>query len=468
MSSDGRFYDLPSREQIPLLAPSLRQEVAGETELLALEAALAQLDLREIEAQYPRVGAPGYPPRVLLGVLIYGYSQGLRASRKLDAACRYDVRFRFLTHGLRPDFRTLCRFRRDQAEALKRVFRQTVALCQEIGLVFLKQVATDGSKVRANRSRRALVEVEGAFALALEEAEAADGEIPPEAAGAPEEECAFMKVAGEGIKPAYNAQVAVDGAHQVIVAQDLIAAPNDQGQLAPLLAQVEENCGAAPEAALADGGYLNQDDLETVEQQGATPYLPVPETGVARMEWGEEEQAFRCPQGHWLRAYRFRKGKRIYRTTRCAGCPQAAACGVTGRAKEVHVTSDGGALRRLAGRMANGGKELYRSRSKIVEPIFAFFKHNRGFRRFLLRGRRGAGAEWSLLCIAHNLGKWAAAWLGRLSPTSAPPLAFSQAECRRIGSLLLRFLVSLSWHWTFALRSQLQCDLACRSRQHQP
>jgi len=445
MSNDGRFYDLPSRDQAPLFAPTLRQAVEGETELLGLDAALAQLDLREIEAEYSRVGAPGYPPRVLLGVLIYGYSQGLRASRKLEAACRYDGRFRFLTFGLRPDFHTLCRFRRDQAERLGSLFRQTVGLCQEIGLVFLKRVAADGSKVWANRSRRALAAAERAFALALAEAEAADADLAPEAASpatpgsAGDEECALMKVAGEGIKPAYNAQVVVDGAHQVIVAQEVTTAPNDQGQLAPLVAQVEANCGAAPETVLADGGYLNQDDLETVEAQGTTPYLPVPAQGVARMEWVAEEQAFRCPQGHWLRPYRVRKGKQIYRTTRCRGCPEATACGVKGRYKEVHVVSGGGALCRLATRMANGGKTLYQARSKIVEPIFAFFKHNRGFRRFLLRGRRGAGAEWSLLCLAHNLGKWARAWAGKLAPAAAPAAVLIRTDSRRMGSFRARF-----------------------------
>ena len=67
---------------------SLRQEVAVEVELLGLDAALAELDLSELEAEYSRVGAPGYPPRALLGVLLYGYSRGLRSSRQLDDAGR--------------------------------------------------------------------------------------------------------------------------------------------------------------------------------------------------------------------------------------------------------------------------------------------------------------------------------------------------------------------------------------------
>src|SRR3989304_8578184 len=105
MNNDGRFYDLPSQDQAPLFARSLRQEVEGEKEVLGLDAAVKQLDLSGMEAQYSRVGAPGYPPEVLLAVLVYGYSLGLRASRQLEAACKFDARFRFLAHGLRPDFR---------------------------------------------------------------------------------------------------------------------------------------------------------------------------------------------------------------------------------------------------------------------------------------------------------------------------------------------------------------------------
>ena len=388
-------------------------------------------------------------------MLLSGYSLGLRASRQLEAACRFDVRFRFLAHGLRPDFHTLCRFRRKQAEALKRLFRQTVELCQERGLVSLGRVATDGSKVRANRSRRALTEAERAFALALEEAETADAEIPAETPA--EEECALMKLAAEGIQPAYNGQLAVDEANQVIVAQEVIAAPNDQEQLAPLVAQVEMNCGEAPEAVLADGGYLNQEDLEQVERQGITPYLPVPGQGVARMEWVEAEQAFRCPQGELLQAYRIRNGKRIYRTTRCQGCPQAKACGVRGRAKELHLLPDSGALRRLVGRMKERGKTIYRARSKIVEPIFGRFKHNWGFRRFLLRGRQGARAEWSLLCIAHNLRKWAAGWAAPVAPISAAAVAFPEDHRRLIHPFLPPILAILFPHWTFAFRLRAQC-----------
>ena len=197
------------------------------------------------------MGPPAYPPAVMLKVLLYGYSLGLRASRQLERACRRDEAFRFLAGGLRPDHNSICRFRRRHAAQLPKLFVQTVRLCQAAGLVSLGEVALDGTKVRANRSKGGLRAAQQ-LVQALQEAEAADGGEGEAAEEGASEECAFLK-AGEGIVPAYNAQLAVDGAHQVILACEVDTAPNDSGHLAPLVEHVIQTCGAAPETVLADG-----------------------------------------------------------------------------------------------------------------------------------------------------------------------------------------------------------------------
>jgi hypothetical protein len=120
-----------------------------------------------------------------------------------------------------------------------------------------------------------------------------------------------------------------------------------------------------------------------------------------------------------------RKGMMIFRTHRCKGCENAASCGVKGRFKEIHRPLEGDAVDELVKRMkSEEGQAIYAAlqghpegdpsgsperaaRKQIVEPVLGVLKHDRGFLRFLLRGKTGAGAEWSLMCIAHNLGKWA-------------------------------------------------------------
>ncbi len=408
MSRETRYLELPSREQVSLYGTSLRQAVAGAPEVLALDAALAQLDYSAWEREDPGTGAPSYPPRVLLGVFLYAFSLGLRSSRVIESMCQLHAGFRFLAFGLAPDHNTLCRFRTQYGEQLRAAFVETVRLCQREGLVSLAQVAVDGSKVRANRSRKALAAAEAAFAQALEEAAAADDAVrQAEVSEAVAQECARMQTTA-GVQPAYNVQVAVEGSHQIIVAQGVSAQANDVGQLQPLVEQVQETCGAAPEQVLADGGYFDQEQVAALEGQGVQVYVPVSETGLGRMRWEAEAQGYRCPEGQLLRFYRERQGKHIYRCTRCARCASKEACRVKGRSKELHVAPGRQAcLQQVATRVASEvGQAIYAARRGIVEPVFAHAKHDRGLLRFLLRGRDKAGAEWSLHCILHNLRKW--------------------------------------------------------------
>jgi hypothetical protein len=214
----------------------------------------------------------------------------------------------------------------------------------------------------------------------------------------------------DGIKPAYNAQIAVDSAHRVIVAQELVTAQNDYHQLAGMVEQVMENCHAPPEAVSADAGYLAKDSLEQMEGLGIETYMPLPVTEAEKFERVQEEGAYRCPAGHLLRPYRVREGRQIYRTHRCKGCGHAAECGVSQRFKELSTYLPQTTMGRLTARMrTEEGKAILAARKEIVEPVFGDFKHNRGFDRFLLRGHKRAGGELSLKCIAHNLRIWARA-----------------------------------------------------------
>lgn len=394
--------ELGDRETPRMFAPSLREAVADDPEVLGLDAAVEQLELRQLEAGYPEVGHPAYPPKAMLKVLIYGYCLGLRSSRMLERACKRDDAFRFLAHGLRPDHNSICRFRRRHEKQLAELFVQTVRLCQEAGLVGLGQVAVDGTKVRANRSPEGLARAKREFEQALREAEEADGEDPAE-----REECEFMKT-GEGVRPAYNAQAAVDGDHQVIVAQDMSRVPNDTGHLSKMVAQVQQACGNAPERVTADGSYYTREGVREVEGMGTEVYLPTREPGQAKVEWVEEEGAYRCLAGHWLRPHRVERGRMVYQWCGCSGCPKRKACGVTGRSKRVYVWLADTPVGRVRARMKTAaGQAIYGARKQIVEPVFGRLKHNLGFRRLLLRGLSGARIEWALVCMAHNLRKWA-------------------------------------------------------------
>jgi transposase len=113
------------------------------------------LDLSRILAVYTEGrGAPPYDPRLMVRILLYGYTTGVRSSRRLEAACVDVVAFRWLAAGTAPDYRSIARFRKRHLSALGHLFVQALALCQAAGMVRLGRVALDGTKLRANASRR--------------------------------------------------------------------------------------------------------------------------------------------------------------------------------------------------------------------------------------------------------------------------------------------------------------------------
>jgi hypothetical protein len=172
---------------------------------------------------------------------------------------------------------------------------------------------------------------------------------------------------------AYNTQAAVDGAAQIIVAVEVTQDTNDKQQLAPLLAQVEQNVGAKPQAASADAGYWNEAQVTDPRVAGVDLYV-----ATGRQKHGED-----------------------------SATPSAAM-------PEVATSSQDQMKQKLKGER---GRALYRMRKAIVEPVFGQIKERRGFRRFSLRGLSKVRGEWKLVCLTHNLRKlfqsgrdWSGEW----------------------------------------------------------
>ena len=160
---------------------------------------------------------------------------------------------------------------------------------------------------------------------------------------------------------AYNCQAAVDSSGQIVLAEDLTNQCPDNGNLEPMLQQVEANCGAAPEKATADTGYWRPDVAETCSEVGTDVFVAT----ERRRHWDRDD-------------------------TVTEGEPPE---GVT-------------ALEAMRWKLrTEEGRQVYAERKTIVEPVFGQIKEVRGFRRFLLRGLEKARAEWSLQCLTHNLLK---------------------------------------------------------------
>ena len=111
------------------------------------------LDLRTMSGSYRGSGSASYHPRLLLGVLVYGYATGVFSSRKLERATYDSVAFRFIAANEHPDHATIAAFRRRFLSDIARLFVQVLQVAREMGLLKLGTVGLDGTKVHANASR---------------------------------------------------------------------------------------------------------------------------------------------------------------------------------------------------------------------------------------------------------------------------------------------------------------------------
>src|SRR5690349_23662071 len=125
-------------DQLFLLPPSVADFVAEDAPVRVLSELIDQLDLESLLKAYRGGGAPAYDPAMLFKVLVFGLSEGIRSSRRLAGALTYDVRYMYLARMSQPDFRTICRFRRSQGEAIVGLFTETVLLAKQMGLVLLE------------------------------------------------------------------------------------------------------------------------------------------------------------------------------------------------------------------------------------------------------------------------------------------------------------------------------------------
>lgn len=174
--------------------------------------------------------------------------------------------------------------------------------------------------------------------------------------------------ASKGFEQAYNAQIVVDSAVQIIVAADITQESNDKKQLVPMMVKVKENLGSLPENVSADAGYFSETNITAVELEDLNLHIP-----PDRQKHGDKALP-------------------------------------VDEEKEIEELSVADKMRSKL--RTKAGYEIYRFRKAIVEPVFGQIKEARGFRRFSLRGLVEVKAEWAFVCLTHNLLKlFRSGWL---------------------------------------------------------
>jgi transposase len=329
-----------SREQVSFLPPRVEDYVARDNSVRAIESYVEALDLAALGFGHADrgaggVGQPPYDPADLLKLYLYGYLNRVRSSRRLEQEAQRNLELIWLLRGLRPGYRTIANFRKENAAALKAANRSFVLLIRELGLVGGEVVAIDGAFFHGDASKASIQtrkrlagqlaaldrDIE-AYGKELDTNDAAEAERSPrsdddggdhgDGSGGGGGDLA-RKVAALMAKRAqaqadldrleesgetqlsrtdadarllakngqtvagYNVQIAVDDKHKLIVASEVVNDGNDAGQLHEMAKAAKAALGVEMLQALADTGYYNGPALKACEDDGIVAYVPEPD-----------------------------------------------------------------------------------------------------------------------------------------------------------------------------------------------
>src|SRR5438093_2282960 len=382
------FVQGVDRGQSTLFPALLDDYVAEDNPVRAVDVFVDGLDLDKlgfVGVQPLDTGRPGYHPRMMLKLYIYGYLNRVPSSRRLERECQRNIEMIWLTGQLAPDFKTIADFRKDNGKAIREVCREFVALCRKLDLLSAASVAIDGSKFKAVNARdknfteakmkRRLERIDESIARYLSQLKTADrhGDAVPEAKverlrskieKLKEEIVRLNAINAEMMKSedkqvsltdpdarsmatsgkdtgvvGYNVQIAVDTQHHLIVAHEVTNVGTDRHQLANMAGQARDEMAVETLDVVADRGYYEGLEIRACEEAGITVTLPKPMTSGAKAagRFGKQDfvyvaaaDVYRCPAGERL-TYRWQSeedGKTIrrYWTSGCKTCALKTQC----------------------------------------------------------------------------------------------------------------------------------------------
>jgi transposase len=437
-----------------------------------VRAVVSSLELEAFHRFYRKDarGALPFDPVMMVSILLYAWCSDIYSSRKIAMLCTGDLGGRYLAAGLQPDFHTINTFRLRHGDALADLFVQSVRLCQAAGMVSLGNLAIDGSKIAANASKRKamsysrMVRTEEDIRLQIAEIQrrsnAADAQedslfgkdnigfdlpkelkrhetrlakileakkqLEAEARQAAEAKAAARKAKqsnNDGGKPrrgpkpkepedpekavpkdsaqrgftdpdsrimksgtgewmqGYNAQAAVDGKNQVILACDVTQDANDKRMAVPMIEKTIAQVGAKPKTVLLDPGFYSEENADAIEKMGINALIP----------------------------------------------PDKERCGTPDNPAPAMSEEEFAALstkEKMRHRVSTAeGRDAYRHRKGIVEPVFGQIKGsagNPGYLGFLRRGLPKVTQEWNWVCATHNFLKYIRFQAEQKAPPAPP------------------------------------------------
>ncbi len=450
------------KDQNWLLPLSIRDMIPKDHICFLVEEFVVSLDFSKFDMIYNGAGHPAYHPRIIMKILIQGMLSRVRSSRKLASACRENFVFMFLAERVSPDFRTIARFRKDNAGFVKDAFKKTVELASKHDLVDLSFISIDGSMLKANAGKKryfngkGLDKLDKAVGKMIEEDIALD-ELEDDLFDNREEgltgvdrrdlkkivreyrESENKKKINENLKKAkselekyglkkvsisdpearmmqnkkrvselsYNTQLSVSR-NQIIIANDVCQDKHDVHQFIPQIKKLKEDVKLREDTKIGvDCGYSDGENIKFAEDEGIDLYVP---SRAQAQKFDDKEQSL----NHDNYEYDWKNdelivGKERFRFrgvyTRKNGKKVISYYNEKLKKKKDVPFYFRERLRMRDKIDTDEGRKIYGLRKITVEPVYGNIKQNLGFRDFLLRGLEKVKIELNLVCMAHNLQK---------------------------------------------------------------
>ena len=457
-------YRCGDRYQMDLMPQSIEEYVGSDNPVRAYDIFVEALNFRElgIEINPDKVGNSEYEPRSMFKLLVYGYSYGVKSSRKLERECYHNLAFIWLMGGLRPDHKTIAEFRRNNKKALQKVLQQCARMCIKLDLIGGNVLFVDGTKIRANAGRhrshdrayyeKRLADIDSRIEQLLVECETVDQseEGTPSYIAMDKElskkqhlkdrirqaldafkddarkqinqtdtDCAIMHSI-QGSHASYNVQSVVDERHGLIVHAEAVNATSDVNQFARQIEGANDLLETSCKVACADAGYADTDELEKIDQQGIKVIVPSQRQALHKEEspfskshfiYDKEQDAYICPEGQMLRYDSTDKntGKRHYLIVDkklCHHCKHYGQCTESKRGRKiVRLHNEDVKIRLEAQYREESSQAIYAKRKTKVEHPFGHIKRNLKTDAFHLRRKDGVQAETALLATCFNIAR---------------------------------------------------------------
>jgi len=450
------------RCQLLLLPEAVDDYVGADNPVRFIDAFVDGLDLATLGfiGTVPKAtGRPGYAPADLLKLYIYGYLNRVRSSRRLETETHRNIEVIWLLRHLKPDFKTIADFRRDNRAAFRAVFREFVLLCRQLDLFGRELLAVDGTRIKAvnnkdrNFTRTSLRQYIDAadkrladYLRRLDEGDVAEGgtgggsrvhnlsekieairgkrdrlgSLLAELERTGESQISLTDpdsraMAGHTrVAVGYNVQLAVDAKHKLIVEQEVTNQVVDMGLLKETAEPARVILGVERIDVVADRGYFKIEDIEACDQVGLTLHVPKPQRGPAvrngffrkdEFRYDPDRDVFTCPGQQTLAPHHYGKSRDLQKIdysnpAACPACPLRPRC--TTNVRRVSRLENEAVLDRMAERL-KARPELLDRRRETVEHPFGSIKQWMNQGAFLMRGLDNVRGEFSLTALVYNL-----------------------------------------------------------------